>query len=526
METLEVVFGFFVVLAAIATLARRIQVPYPILLVIGGLVIGVIPGLPRVEVDPELILLLFLPPLLYAAALALPPRELRENLQTISLLAFGLVLFTMTAVALVAHVSIPGLSWAAGFTLGAIVSPPDPVAAVAIAKRLGLPRRLVTILEGEGLFNDATALVAYRLAVGAVVTGTFSALQVGVKFLLAAVGAVAIGLAVGWAARLVLRSLADPPVENTVHLLVPFAAYVPAERLGASGILATLTTGLFMARYGRGVLTSAGRLQGQGLWDILVFILEGTSFILIGLELRVALDGLAGRSVSGLLGEAALICVVVIVVRIAWVFSASAIRHRFHLWRGSPDPTPGWRPNAVLAWAGMRGVVSMAAALALPFSTDAGDPFPQRDLLIFLSFSVIFVTLVAQGLTLPVLIRRLDVVEPADRAAREEADARVRLARVALERLDELERDLDLPKERLEQLRRRYEQQIEHYQELGGHEEGDGELEREIMRKVRRELARAERSELLRIRNEQSLSPAVFRRISHDLDVEELRLDR
>jgi CPA1 family monovalent cation:H+ antiporter len=525
MDAVEVVFGLFIVLAAIATLAQWIEVPYPILLVIGGLVIGLIPGLPRVEVDPDLVLLIFLPPLLYAATLAMHHRELRENLQPISLLALGLVLFTMAAVALVAHFSIRGLSWAAGFALGAIVSPPDPVAAVAIARRLGLPRRLVTILEGEGLFNDVTALVAYRLAVGAVVTGAFSVLEVGVKFVLAAVGAVLIGLAVGWIATHVLRRLADPAVENTVHLLVPFAAYVPAERVGASGILATLTTGLYMSRFGRGVLTSAGRIQGQGLWDIGVFILEGISFILIGLELRPVLDSLSGRSVAGLAGEAALVCLVVVVVRIAWVFSSNWIRHRFRLWRGAPDPTPGWRPQAVVAWAGMRGVVSMAAALALPFTTDAGAPFPQRELLIFLSFSVILVTLVGQGLTLPALIRRLDVVEPAGRAEREEARARVRLAWVALERLDELERELDLPEERLELLRRRYQQQIDRLSGPADDGEG-GDGEHPSMRTVRRELVRAERGELQRIRNEHGLSPQVYRRVSHDLDVEELRLDR
>jgi monovalent cation/hydrogen antiporter len=522
MEQLEVVFGLFVVLAVIATLARRIEVPYPILLVIGGLAIGLIPGLPRVEVNPELILLVFLPPLLYAAALAMPPRELRDNLRPISLLAFGLVLLTMTAVAVVAHATIDGLSWAAGFTLGAIVSPPDPVAAVAIARRLGLPRRLVTILEGEGLFNDVTALVVYRLALAAVVTGRFSILEVGVKFVLAAVGAVAIGLAVGWAARAALHRLVDPAVENTVQLLVPFAAYVPAERVGASGILATLTTGLYMARFGPWAVTSAARLQGQGLWDILVFILEGISFILIGLGLRPVLDGLAGRPVAGLLGEAALVCLVVIVVRIVWVLSAGALSRSIRSRGGQVD----WRSYAVVAWAGMRGVVSMAAALALPFRTDAGAPFPRRDLLIFLSFSVILVTLVGQGLTLPPLIRRLDVVEPADRAAHEEAEARVRLARVALDRLDDLERELDLPDEEVEGLRQRYQRVLERYAAGSEAAEGEGEQLREKLRQVRRELLAAERAELERIRVEQGLSQQVYRRLSHDLDVEELRLDR
>src|SRR6266700_48430 len=500
MEQLEVVFGLFVVLAVIATLARRIEVPYPILLVMGGLVIGLVPGLPRVEVDPNLILLVFLPPLLYAAALAMPPRELRDSLRPISLLAFGLVLFTMTAVAVAAHATIDGLSWAAGFTLGAIVSPPDPVAAVAIANRLGLPRRLVTILEGEGLFNDVTALVVYRLAVAAVVTGSFSLIEVGVRFVLAAVGALAIGLVVGWAAKHVLNALVDPAVENTVQLLVPFAAYVPADRVGASGILATLTAGLYLARYGPGVVTSAGRLQGQGLWDILVFILEGISFILIGLELRPVLDELGGRPVSTLLGEAALVCAVVIVVRIVWVFAA---------------------------WAGMRGVVSLAAALAIPLRTDTGAPFPQRDLLIFLSFSVILVTLVGQGLTLPPLIRRLDVVEPVERAAREEAATRLRLARAALERLDDLERELDLPDEQVEGLRQRYQRIVERCSaRLSEGEEDHEERHRQTMRDVQRELIAAERAELLRIRVEHGLSQQVYRRLSHDLDIEELRLGR
>src|SRR6266566_9575299 len=419
MEQLEVVFGLFVVLAVIATLARRIEVPYPILLVMGGLVIGLVPGLPRVEVDPNLILLVFLPPLLYAAALAMPPRELRDSLRPISLLAFGLV--------------------------------------------------------------------------------------------------------VGWAAKHVLNALVDPAVENTVQLLVPFAAYVPADRVGASGILATLTAGLYLARYGPGVVTSAGRLQGQGLWDILVFILEGISFILIGLELRPVLDELGGRPVSTLLGEAALVCAVVIVVRIVWVFAAGALSRALRTRPGQA----GWRNHAVVAWAGMRGVVSLAAALAIPLRTDTGAPFPQRDLLIFLSFSVILVTLVGQGLTLPPLIRRLDVVEPVERAAREEAATRLRLARAALERLDDLERELDLPDEQVEGLRQRYQRIVERCSaRLSEGEEDHEERHRQTMRDVQRELIAAERAELLRIRVEHGLSQQVYRRLSHDLDIEELRLGR
>ncbi|MCI0687581.1 MAG: cation:proton antiporter, partial [Sporichthyaceae bacterium] len=240
MENIEITFGLFVVIVAVATLAGRVNLPYPILLVLSGLAIGLVPGLPAVTLQPDLVLLLFLPPLLYASATRLPARELRASWRPVSLLAIGLVGVTMTVVAVAAHWFVPGASWAVGFALGAIVSPPDPVAATAIANRLGLPRRIVTILEGEGLFNDATALVAYRIAVAAVVTGSFSVASVGVKLLLAATGAVAIGLLVGWLAKLVLDQLGAPPVENTVQLLVPFAAYVPAEQIGASGVLAVL----------------------------------------------------------------------------------------------------------------------------------------------------------------------------------------------------------------------------------------------------------------------------------------------
>jgi CPA1 family monovalent cation:H+ antiporter len=365
--------------------------------------------------------------------------------------------------------------------------------------------------------------VVYRLALAAVVTGSFSLAEVGGRFVLAAVGAAVIGLAVGWAARHVLSRLVDPAVENTVQLLVPFAAYVPAERIGASGILATLTTGLYLARHGPGVVTSAGRLQGQGLWDILVFILEGISFILIGLELRPVVERLAGRPVTMLLGQAALVCAVVIVVRIAWVFSAGAISRALRTRPGQA----GWRNHTVVAWAGMRGVVSLAAALAIPLRTDTGAPFPQRDLLIFLSFSVILVTLVGQGLTLPPLIRWLDVAEPAERAAHEEAEARLRLARIALERLEELERELDLPDERVESLRQRYQRTVERYSAaLGEAEEAEDERLTRIMRDVQLELLAAERAELHGIRVEQGLSQQVYHRLSHDLDVEELRLRR
>jgi len=544
MAHLQVGFGLFVVIVVIATLARRVGLPYPILLVAGGVAIALVPFLPNVTLDPDLVLVLFLPPLLYSAAIRMPPRELRATWRPVLLLAVGLVVVTMTAVAVVAHAVIPGVTWPVGFALGAIVSPPDPVAATAIAERLGLPQRIVTILEAEGLFNDATALVAYRLAVAAAVTGTFSLASAGLRLLLASAGAVAIGLAVGWLGRLVLGQLSDPPVENTVQLLIPFAAYVPADHLGASGVLAVLVAGLYLGRSGPNVITSAARVQGRGLWDILVFILEGLSFLLVGLAIHAVIAGLhgSGWSVPELAADAALVCGLVMAIRIAWVFPTANLPALLTRWRppghpGRKDP-PGWRRAAVVAWAGMRGVVSLAAALALPLKTRGGAPFPDRNLLIFLTFCVIVATLVLQGLTLPVLIRWLDVAEPADREAAEETETRIRVIKAALRRLDELEEDLDLDADTdsdsgeslsLDGLRQRYEARLDLLRARRDHAEtGDDELAalHDTLHAVRQELLRAERAELLRVRDRDGLSPAVYRRLTQDLDHEESRLQR
>ncbi len=523
MAHFQVVFGLFIAIVVIVTLARRVNLPYPILLVAGGVAIALAPFLPNVTLDPDMVLVLFLPPLLYSAAIRMPARELRATWRPVLLLAVGLVAVTMTAVAVVAHAVIPGVSWPVGFALGAIVSPPDPVAATAIAERLGLPRRIVTILEAEGLFNDATALVAYRLAVAAAVTGTFSLAGAGLDLVLASAGAVAIGLAVGWLGRLVLGQLNDPPVENTVQLLIPFAAYVPADHLGASGVLAVLVAGLYLGRYGPKVITSAARVQGRGLWDILVFILEGLSFLLVGLAIHAVISGLAGSgwSLPELALDAALICGLVIAIRIAWVFPIAALSGSSSRQAGSG---PGWRRAAVVSWAGMRGVVSLAAALALPLRTHDGVPFPDRDLLIFLTFCVIVVTLVLQGLTLPALIRWLNVAEPAERAAVEEAETRIRMDKAALRRLDELEEDLDLPAEPLDTLRQRYQARLDllrarHPDNL----DDETAALHGTLRTLRQELLAAERTELLHVRDRTGLSPEVFRRISQDLDHEEAR---
>ena len=338
METLELLIGLLAAVAVVVRLAGRTAVPEPVLLVLAGLAVALIPGLPEVELEPDLILALFLPPLLYWAALHTDLQELRENLRPIALLAVGLVVVTTAAVAVLGH-SVLGLPWAVAVVLGAIVSPPDPVAATAVAGRLGLPRRMVTILEGEGLLNDATALVLFRVAVAAAVSGTFSLGQAGVELVVSAVGA-AVGLAVGLAGSRVLRRVSEAPVENTVKLLLPYVAWLAAERLHVSGVLAVLACGLLMARHWSSI-SSAARLQARQLWDWLVFVLEGLSFVLVGVQLRTVVEGIEGRSVADLALAALALNLVVVVVRLAWVYPASWLP-RLSARVRERDPFPGW----------------------------------------------------------------------------------------------------------------------------------------------------------------------------------------
>ena len=425
-----VLLGLLVAVAALLAAAPLLRIPYPILLVLGGLAIGFVPGMPELVLPPELVLVVVLPPLLYSAAFFTSLRELRANVGQITLLATGLVLATTLVVGVVAH-EVVGLSWPTAFVLGAIVSPTDPLAATSIARRVGVPRRIVSIVEGESLINDGTALVAYRVAVIAVVTGGFSLSDAGLRFVVSAVGGVAVGLAVGYIVRFVRRRLDDPPVEITIALMTGYFAYIPAEMLDVSGVLAAVTVGVYVGWHAPELSSPQQRLQGLAVFEILIFLLNALLFVLIGLQLPIIVDGLEGTSAITLLGYAAATSVAVIVTRFAWVFATAYVPRAV---RGRGDP---WEYSAVIGWMGMRGAVSLAAALAIPELTDAGAPFPGRDLIIFLTFAVILVTLVLQGLTLPFVIRALRLEED-DGAAREEAKARLYAAKAALERLEEL----------------------------------------------------------------------------------------
>jgi Na+/H+ antiporter len=521
METLELLIGLLAAVAVVVRLAGRAAIPEPVLLVLAGLAVALIPGLPEVELDPELTLALFLPPLLYWAALHIDLRDLRANLRPIALLAVGLVLVTTAAVAALAH-SVLGLPWAVAVVLGAIVSPPDPVAAVAVAGRLGLPRRMVTILEGEGLLDDATALVVYRMAVAAAVSGTFSFGEAAIELAVSAVGGTAVGLAVGWVGSRILRRVSEAPVENTVKLLLPYVAWLGAERAHASGVLAVLACGVVMARHW-GAISSGARLQARQLWDWLVFVLEGLSFVLIGVQLRTVVEGIEGRSPADLALAALAVNLVVVAVRLALVYPASWLP-RLSARLRERDPFPGWPVVTVIGWAGMRGVVTLALALAIPTTVEGGEPFPDRNLVVFLSFSVIVVTLVGQGLSLPWVIRRLGVETGGEGPAGDGRRALARLSEVALDHLDALEPEADgVPEELVERLRERYRARLAH---LGAAGEEDSPAGTRAYAELVRNLLGAQREELRRLRGEGLVTPEVARRLFHELDLEEARLER
>ena len=522
-----IALGMLALIAALALLGRKLPIPYPILLVVGGLLLSLIPGLPVIRLSPELVFLIFLPPLLYPAALFTPWRDFRANLRPILTLAIGLVLFTTLAVGFFAHYLIPELPLAAGVVLGAIVSPPDAIAASAVARRLMVPRRIVTILEGESLVNDATALVAYQFAVAAVVTGKVAWGVVSAQFILVALGGILVGLVAGVVTTWVQRRIDDPPIEISIALLTPFVAYLPAERLGLSGVLAVVTTGLYHGWRIPEITTARTRLQAGPIWDMLEFLLNGFIFLLIGLQLPAVVQSLSGHSKLQLLWYAAAVSLSVILVRILWVFPAAYLPRWLFKGLRERDPYPSWEAVGIIGWTGLRGVVSLAAALALPLATQHGGPFPGRDLILFLSFSVILATLIGQGLSLPPLIRWLGVED--DRLAqKEECEARLQANQAALARLAETAVPESARPEALQRLRAEYEERIQVLSEVCTRElssEHDRLFSKDY-EQLAREGLRVERATILNLRNEGVINDAVLRRIQHDIDLAEARLQR
>jgi monovalent cation/hydrogen antiporter len=520
--------ALFISAAGLNAVANWIKVPYPIPLVIGGLALGLIPGMPDAHLEPDLVLLVFLPPLLYSAAFFADLRTLRADARVITLNAVGLVLATAAGVAVVAH-HVIGLSWEAAFVLGAVLSPTDPVAATSVMRRVGAPRRLVNIIEGESLVNDATALVAFKVAVAVAVGESVSATDTILDFFWDVAAGVAIGFAVGWAIAEIRKRVTDVNTELTISLFSAYGAFIPADQLGVSGVLAVVTCGLLLGFRAPEIASLESRMQGYAMWSILTFLLNAALFILIGLQLPTIVDGLSGIPAGEVLGYAAAVCAAVIAIRFIWNFVTTALIRAIDRRPSQRARRASWRVRVVGGWAGMRGAVTLAAALAVPLETNAGDPFPGRDLIQFIAFAVILVTVVGQGLTLPWLIRKLGVVEAGEDEQHEEIKARLVIARAALDRVDDLENEDWTRDETLERVRALYRFRRRRFKAQAGKLEdadADGIEERSLAyQRLMHEIFAAQRAELVRLRNQRQISAEVMRRVERELDLEESRLE-
>lgn len=524
--TIQILILLLVVIATVAVVEARLRIPGAILLVLTGVVLGLIPGLPTVELAPELVLLLVLPPLVYSSAVAMSWREFRFNLRPISLLALGCVAFTTVATAAAAH-WILGLAWPVAFVLGAIVSPPDAVAPLSVARRMQLPRRILVVLEGEGLANDATALVLYRFAVAAVSAGTFSLGQAAAVFAAIVAGELVWGFAVGCLMLRLRRWVGDPRIEITLSIITPFLAYWPPEHLGGSGVLATVTAGLYISWNGLNLISAATRLQGIFFWDFLIYLVEGMVFLITGLQTRTLIARIGQYALTELAISAVVVSAVVIVARFVWVFPAvylprwlvPAIRRR--------DPAPPWQHPFVLAFTGVRGVVSLAAALAIPFATITGDPFPGRDLILFLTFFVILVTLVGQGLMLPSVIRALGLAHAGrdehEAEKVEECDARRQAATAALSRIDELTTAGTFSEDILRPIRIRQRHRLEHVEHANDLDERNRNF-RDLHDEIEFLLIGTERRHINEQYRRGILTDVSRRRIERELDLREAQL--
>ncbi|MGH6850052.1 MAG: Na+/H+ antiporter [Methylocella sp.] len=525
-STIATLVMLLAVVAAIAVLAERLKIPPAILLVLAGVVLALVPGLPTLKLAPELVLLLVLPPVIYASAVAMSWREFRYNLRPISLLAVGCVVFTTIAVAAATH-WVLGLAWPVGFVLGSIVSPPDAMAPLSIARRMELPRRILVILEGEGLANDATALILYRFAVAAASAGVFSLGQAAGMFAAIVSGEIVWGIGVGWLILRLRRWVHDPRIEITLSILTPFFAYWPPAHLGGSGVLATVTAGLYISWNGLRLISAATRLQGIFFWDFFIYLIEGMVFLITGLQVRTLVAGIGDYAISELAISAAVVSTVVITTRFIWIYPAAYLPR----WLFPPlkrrDPSPPWQWPFVLAFTGVRGIVSLAAALAIPIATANGQAFPDRDLILFLTFVVILVTLVGQGLMLPSVIRGLGLAHAgrlerhADKA--EEHEARRQGIEAAVERLDQLMSERDLSEDIVRPLRARHRDRLKHIEQRSDGNDGHRKLI-ELHDEIELLLIAAERQHINELYRSGALKDEARRRIERELDLREADL--
>jgi len=526
------------ILISLTAIANKRKLPYPILLVAAGLIIGFVPQLPDLALDPEVVFVIILPPLLYDAASKTSWHEFRTSIRPISALAITLVFFTTTAVAVTAHYFIPGFSWPLAFVLGAVVSPPDAVAASGIIKGLGLNKKVITILEGESLVNDASALIAYRYAVAAVTTGTFVFWKAGLEFLLVASVGILIGIVTGYLFVLAHKKIENNPVvETSFTLLAPFVAYLAAEQFHMSGVLAVVSTGLVISWRAPEVFSYQARMRARVLWDTLIFLLHGFVFILIGLQLPSIIRDVDRYPFLQMLGYGLLISFVTIVVRIIWVFAGAYWQNFFRKEKKNAGDLPvndyddnTWKNVLVVAWTGTRGVISLAAALALPFMLQNGTAFPKRYSIIFFAFVVIFVTLVVQGLSLPLLIRWLKI-KPQDNTAAEEKELQLYLA---TNTLNFIENDLtsSLDDRNQEQLKKKYELMINDLTKEMSRQKKAIRNDEEVkpappdpLLNAKLEISKFQRELLVKLHKEGDFSDDAIKKVEREMDIDELKLN-
>ena len=524
---MEAIFQIFLILLAVlagtALLARRIDVAPAILLLLAGIALAFVPGMPPLELPPELVLLLVLPPLIYSASVAMSWREFKFNLRPIILLSVGCVIFTAIAVAAATHYLI-GLPWSVGFLLGAIVAPPDVVAPLAIARKLALPRRILVVLEGEGLANDATALILYRFAVAAITTGMFSLPKATGEFAAIIAGELLFGTAVGWLSLRARHWARDPQIEITLSLITPYIAYWVPEHFGGSGVISTVACGLYMSWNGPLLISAATRLQGIFFWDLVIYLIEGMLFLLTGFQMRSLFEKSKAFPLDDILIATALVTVMIIVARFAWLFPATYLPRLIKRVR-LRDPSPPWQWVFVLAFIGVRGAVSLAAALALPFALPGGEAFPYRDLILFVTFAVIFITLVGLGLGLPLVVRWLGIAQAgrAEHVAELEAEiaARREALGVALKSLDAITDDRELSDEVVKLLRARHETRAD---QLPDSLDPDADGVSAAGIGLTRELIAVERKFIHVLLRDGKITDETRRRIERDLDLEEASL--
>jgi len=520
MSGAHLILASLIAVAVLVTIARRLGIAYPIFLVIGGLLLGLVPRTPRVVIDPDLIFLIVLPPLLYISGFFTPLRSLRQNLAAIGSLAVGLVVVSAFAAAAVAHALVPGIPWAVALALGAIVAPPDEIAATAIASRLAVPRRIVSILEGESLLNDATALTIYGIAIAAALGGTLGPGAGVAAFTTSLVGGSLVGLVVGWIIAEVRARIEDTPVEITISLLTPYAAFLPAQGLGVSGVIAAVVTGLYLGRRGSRIMGPDARLTGRAVWETITFLLNGLVFILTGLEVPTLLRTIPLAEAIRLVGIGLVVSLALAAVRAGWIFATMVLAPMI---RGEPRPPRLAAHALVLSWAGMRGVVSLAVAIALPLVLPDGRPFPSRDAVLIVTLTVIVFTLLGQGLTLPWLIRRLHLGTDLE-LREEESHARQELVAAATRRIDQLYPVWPGHRPLLDRLRAKYEHRSEHV-ERQRDPSGDGGADQEIIEhhEIERTILDSEREALLRLRADGAIDDDVLRTLERELDLEERR---